>query len=81
VAITASQLRQDVYRLLDQALRTGEPLEIERKGRILRIVPDPPRQRSLEQLHPIPGLIVGDPEELVSTDWSANWEPERAQNP
>lgn len=37
MAITASQLRQDVYRLLDHVLETGVPLEIERGGRRLRI--------------------------------------------
>jgi hypothetical protein len=36
--ITASQLRQNVYRVLDQVLETGEPAEIERRGRRLRIV-------------------------------------------
>lgn len=41
MSISASQLRQDVYRLLDEVLGTAQPLEIERKGRILRIVPEP----------------------------------------
>jgi antitoxin (DNA-binding transcriptional repressor) of toxin-antitoxin stability system len=39
LTITASELRQNVYRLLDEVLRTGEPLEIDRAGRRLRIVP------------------------------------------
>ncbi len=29
---TASKLRQDVYRILDQVLATGVPIEIVRKG-------------------------------------------------
>ena len=35
-------VRQNIYQLLDQVLDTGVPLEIERKGRKLRIVPEPP---------------------------------------
>jgi len=33
MAITASELRQPIYRLLDEVLATGLPLEVERNGR------------------------------------------------
>lgn len=36
--LTASKLRENIYRVLDQVLETGEPVEIERNGRRLRIV-------------------------------------------
>lgn len=77
MAISASQLRQDVYRLLDEVLRTGEPLEIERKGHILRVVPDEPRSR-LDRIRRHPDVIVGDPEDLVSIDWSSEWDAGRS---
>lgn len=80
MAVSASQLRQDVYRLLDEVLRTGKPLEIERKGRILRLVPDEPRSR-LDRIRAHPEVIVGDPEDLVSIDWSAEWDAEQALAP
>ena len=35
MAITASKLRADVYRLLDEILESSQPLEIERNGKIL----------------------------------------------
>lgn len=74
VTITASELRQNVYRLLDEVLRTGKPLEIERGGRRLRIVPvDAPAK--LARLEPHPGTIIGDPDELVHLDWSGEWRP------
>lgn len=72
--ISASQLRQDVYRLLDEILRTGRPLEIERHGQLLRISAAATRSR-LERIDPVPDLIVGDPEDLVSWDWSTDWRP------
>lgn len=74
MVVTASELRQNVYRLLDEVLRTGEPIEIERAGRRLRIVSvDPPAKLSRLEAHP--GTVVGDPEELVHLDWSGEWQP------
>lgn len=74
MAISATQLRQDIYRLLDEVLDTGVPLEIERNGRRLRLVPGEPVSR-LDGLEPHPGTIVGDPEDLVHVDWSSEWRP------
>lgn len=72
--VTASQLRADVYNLLDGVLRTGEPLEIERGGQILRVVPA--RVGSwVDRLPRREGVVVGDPEELVHVDWSGHWAP------
>lgn len=53
MAITASQLRQDVYRLLDHVLASGRPLEIERNGRLLRITSVAAGSR-LDRLTPVP---------------------------
>lgn len=72
--ISASQLRADVYRLLDHVLETGEALEIERNGQILRIVPAR-RGSWVDRLPVREGVVVGDPEDLVHIDWSAGWEP------
>ena len=74
MTLTASQLRQNIYRTLDQVLETGVPVEIERKGRILRIVPDAPR-RKLDNLKRREDFVLGDPEELVELDWSREWKP------
>jgi len=71
-SITA--LRADLYRLLDQILETGVPIEVERNGRRLRIVPVESTSR-LDRIRPLPGLIVGDPEDIVHMDWSGEWRP------
>jgi antitoxin (DNA-binding transcriptional repressor) of toxin-antitoxin stability system len=75
MAITASKLRENVYRILDEVLETGEPVEIDRKGRTLRIVADGPPGSRLARVKPWPDLIVGDPEDLVHIDWSGEWRP------
>jgi antitoxin (DNA-binding transcriptional repressor) of toxin-antitoxin stability system len=74
MTITASQLRADVYRLLDRVIETGEPLEIERNGTIVRIVP-PVRKHWLDRL-PRREAIAGDPDAIVHVDWSEYWNPD-----
>jgi antitoxin (DNA-binding transcriptional repressor) of toxin-antitoxin stability system len=72
--VTASQLRSDIYNLLDRVIATGEPLEIERRGVIVRVVA--PREDWLDHLPRREGVVVGDPEDLVHLDWSERWAPD-----
>lgn len=75
MAITASALRADVYRILDEVLETGRPVEIQRGGQRLLIVPaDAPSSR-LARVQPLAGLVTGDPDDLVHLDWSTTWRP------
>lgn len=76
--VTISRLRENIYRLLDQVLTTGEPLEVERKGRLLRILPveaEPDTGGGLAALVPRPDAVCGDPEDLVDIEWSSEWRP------
>jgi hypothetical protein len=75
MAVTASALRANVYRLLDEVLETGQPLEIERKGKTLVIAPKE-EQSILDRLPRHEGYIVGDPDELIHIDWSSEWNPD-----
>jgi hypothetical protein len=70
--ITASKLRADIYRVLDYVLETGEAVEIDRRGRRLRIVADDAPSR-LDRLVSRSDSISGDPEDLVHLDWSGEW--------
>ena len=71
MAISATRLRQNLYSILDQVIETGVPVEIERKGRTLRIVPERSltKWERLEQRR----IVNGDPEDLVHIDWSKEW--------
>jgi antitoxin (DNA-binding transcriptional repressor) of toxin-antitoxin stability system len=72
--IKLSELRTDIYRLVDRVLETGEPLEIVRKGRRLRIVPDI-QPSKVSRLVKREGFIRGDPGDLIHLDWSGEWKP------
>ena len=68
MGVSASKLRENIYQLLDQVLETGTPLEINRKGRKLKIVPVKGESKlgSLERHD-------GDPDDIVHLDWSDEW--------
>jgi hypothetical protein len=72
--VTASELRANVYKLLDEVIETGSVLEVERKGRVLRIAADAPPSK-LSRLQKRPGFVRGDAGALVHLDWSAEWKP------
>jgi len=66
--VTASKLRENVYRILDETIATGVPVEIVRKGVVLRIVPEQPPSK-LARLKKRSGF-VGDPDDIIGMDWS-----------
>lgn len=70
----ATDLRKDIYRILDQILETGRSIDIERKGKLLKISPVISSSRT-QRLTPIKDLIVGDPARLEHIDWSSEWRP------
>lgn len=74
--LTASQLRQNIYRILDQVIETGRPVEIERKGTVVRIEVERPDNSIFETLTPHPGSIAGNADDLVHLDWSQEWKPD-----
>jgi len=70
--LSLTKMRSDLYKIVDRVLDTGVPVEIERRGRKVRIVPVRPKSK-LDHLVKRPGTIVGDPEEIVHMDWSGEW--------
>jgi hypothetical protein len=69
--ITASKLRENVYRILDEAVETGKPVEVIRKGVIVTIVP-PKRVSRMANLKKRKAF-VGDVEDIIGMDWSKEW--------
>lgn len=70
--ITASKLRENIYGILDQVLETGQPVEVIRRGRVLKIVPEqkPDKLSRLKKRD----YLIGDPEDIVHMDWSSEWD-------
>ena len=72
MSLTASKLRENIYRVLDEVLATGQPVEIERNGRRLFIIADD-RPSRLALLVNRSDVVVGDSADLVHLDWSSEW--------
>jgi antitoxin (DNA-binding transcriptional repressor) of toxin-antitoxin stability system len=69
--VTASKLRENVYRILDEAIETGVPVEVVRKGKVLKIVPEKPVSK-LSRLKKRSGF-VGNSDDVIGMDWSKEW--------
>jgi prevent-host-death family protein len=67
-SVTSSKLQNNLDQLLDEILNTGTPLEIERNGKRLRIIPVKTVDK-LQKLIYRPEAIIGDPDELVQISW------------
>jgi len=72
MTISVTKLRANLYEIVDRVIETGVPVEIERKGERVRLVPAKPKSK-LKQLSKNPGTIVGNPEDIVHMDWYAEW--------
>ena len=66
--LTPTELRSNIYRVLDDILQSGMPVEIIRKGKRLRIEPVE-KSDKLQNLVKRPATVTGDPEDLVSISW------------
>jgi hypothetical protein len=62
-SMSLTNLRSQLYKVVDNVIETGLPVEIERNGHIVKIVLEQPKSKlSNLSYH---DCIVGDPEELV----------------
>jgi prevent-host-death family protein len=70
--ISITKLRADLYKIVDQVIETGLPIEIERHGQKVQIIAVDKKSK-LANLKSHPGTIIGNPEDYVHIDWSSEW--------
>lgn len=73
MVVTPSKLRENLYNLLDAVAEKGELLEISRKGKILRIVPEQ-RPSRLDKII-AKNITTASDDELINTSWENEWKP------
>jgi len=71
---TPTQLRQNLFRILDQVSKTGKPVEINRKGTLLEIQAKKSGKK-LDLIKQHPEFMKNEPEAFVHIDWSDEWKP------
>jgi len=67
-SITATELRANIYKLLDEVVNTGIPIEINKGGKKLKIMPVE-KANKLGNLVSRPNVIKGNPDDLVDISW------------
>lgn len=65
--VNPTELRNNIFTLLDEVIESGVPIIIKRKGKILRIVPD--ESNKLSNLVKRDNVVNGDPDDLVDVTW------------
>lgn len=72
MSIKLTELRTNLYQIVDRAIETGIPVEIERHGCKIMLVPERKKSK-LGNLRPHPNTIIGKPDDIVHIDWSHEW--------
>ena len=61
MTITPTQLRANLYKILDQVIETQQPIEILRNGQVLKLtIASQKSRRKMANLQAHPGTILGD---------------------
>jgi antitoxin (DNA-binding transcriptional repressor) of toxin-antitoxin stability system len=71
-ALTATELRSRLYKVLDEVAESGVPYEVRHRGRVLLVVPADPPVRKLDTL-PQRKVLRCSVDELVGTSWAESW--------
>ncbi len=66
--VSPTELRSNIFKLLDEVITSGVPIEINKGGKLLRIVPVE-KVNKLANLSPKQDVIVGNPDDLADISW------------
>lgn len=66
--ITVTELRGNIYKLIDEIIDTGIPLEIKKGDKKLRILPVQEKKK-LDNLKKRPDVIIGQVTDLPDIHW------------
>ena len=72
MTVTTTELRKNIFTLLDQVAQRGITLEVKRKGKIIRILADK-NSGKLSNLKKH-SVLNCEPSELLNNDWSSEWQ-------
>lgn len=71
-----TELRRNIYNILDSIAETGKSVKIERDGLVFTLSCESSRSK-LERLKnkQHPKAYKGNSDEIISMDWSSEWKP------
>jgi hypothetical protein len=72
-----TELRKNIFSILDKVLDEGNPIEIERCNRTLKIISDnPPSKIERLKSKKRKKSFVGNSDDILTIDWVAEWKPD-----
>ena len=74
--VTATQLREDIYNILDRVVATGETVEVERKGVTVRIAAATKPSKLARLKKRKESSWVGDRNDIFKIDYLEEWRKE-----
>lgn len=72
MTISLTHLRANLYKLVDQVIATGVPIEVERNGVLVKLV-SVQKKKKLDNLSKHANVLTVNPDEIVHVDWSHEW--------
>ncbi|MEA0971075.1 putative type II toxin-antitoxin system Phd/YefM family antitoxin [Candidatus Megaera venefica] len=72
MATTITHLRQNIFSEIDKVIETGQSIEIERKGHMLKIVLEE-KKLKLSSLIKRNNVIKCSDDDLIYNDWLKEW--------
>lgn len=71
--VTPTQLRENIYKILDDVIETQRPIEISRKGQVVRLIFEQKKHPGkLPNIKAHPEAFCVDPDSFIQVDWSSN---------
>ena len=70
--ISLTELRHDLYQKIDTLIDTGIPIELKRKGHLVKIIVVK-QPSKLARLPKRADFIIDEPEGIIHHDWLKDW--------
>lgn len=72
----ATELRKNIYSVLDEVIASGKTIEIERKGKVVKLVADNASDKFSRIKRRKKSIVKGDSGELANIHWDKEWKNE-----
>lgn len=70
--ISLTELRNDLYNQIDTLIETGVPIELNRKGHLIKII-TVSKPSKLVKLPKRKDFKIKNPEDIIHHDWLKDW--------
>ncbi|MCX7115113.1 MAG: hypothetical protein NTW08_04325 [Gammaproteobacteria bacterium] len=70
--LSLTELRNDLYNKIDTLIETGVPIELKRKGHLIKIITTT-KASKLARLPKRADFVIESPEDIIHHDWLKDW--------